>query len=68
MGSAHTPVVKGEQFKKGAASIREGAYIDVRNRADTELQRRNAKYVRRLQNGGDASETRRGEYPRGRVH
>jgi hypothetical protein len=54
--------------RRGAASICEGAYMDVRNRMGTEPQRRIAKYIRRLQNGGDASETRRGEYLRGRVH
>ena len=68
MGAASRCKTAVIQAVQGAASIREGAYIDVRNRMGAELQRRNAKYVRRLQNGGDASETRRGEYPRGRVH
>ena len=33
---------------QGVASIREGVYIDVHNRADTEQQRGNAKYIRRF--------------------
>ena len=34
--------------RQGAASIREGAYIEVRNRTDTEPQRRIATHICRF--------------------